>query len=40
MTFTIKKSQWGWTAYHPNGFAVAHSESKALLEAYLKECKT
>lgn len=38
MTFTIKKTEWGYTAYHPNGTAIAHAATKALLEAYLKEC--
>lgn len=34
---TIRKSQWGFTAYHPSGRAVAHSHSRALLEAYVRD---
>jgi len=33
----VSRSPWGWTAYDPNGRALAHSESKALLEAYLRD---
>ncbi|GAC1527396.1 MAG: hypothetical protein NVS3B1_17640 [Marmoricola sp.] len=35
---TVRKSQYGWTAYHPNGRAVAHSKERAWLMEYVKEC--
>lgn len=38
MTLTIKKSPWGWTAYHSSGRAVAHSREKSWLESYVKDC--
>lgn len=38
MALTIKKSEWGWTAYHPSGRPVAHAATKTLLEAYVKDC--
>lgn len=37
LVLTIKKSAWGFTAYHPNGVAVAHAKNRAWLEAYVKD---
>lgn len=37
LVLTVKKSAYGWTAYHPSGRAVAHAKERAWLDAYVKE---
>lgn len=33
----VEPSEWGYTAFHPSGVAVAHSHDRTLLEEYLAQ---
>lgn len=37
LVLTLKRSPYGWSAYHPNGSAVAHSKERSWLEEYCRD---
>ena len=34
----IVKSEYGWTALHSSGRAIAHSKDRAVLDNYVRSC--